>query len=45
MYVKNNRGPKLLPYGTPQVILAVSDNSWPEMESNMAAKHVHFDSK
>ena len=25
MYIKNNRGPKLLPCGTPQVILAVSD--------------------
>jgi hypothetical protein len=27
MYIKNNRGPKLLPCGTPQVIIAVSDNS------------------
>ena len=27
MYIKNNRGPKLLTCGTPQVILAVSDNS------------------
>ena len=27
MYIKNNRGPKLRPCGTPQVIIAVSDNS------------------